>query len=27
VEALGKGTSNIKLSKYLFEYKVLKKFD
>lgn len=27
VEAFGKGTSNIKLSKYLFEYKVLKKFD
>lgn len=27
VEALGKGTSNIKLSKYLFDYKVLKKFD
>lgn len=27
VEAFGKGTSNIKLSKYLFDYKVLKKFD
>lgn len=27
VEALGKGTSNIKLSKYLMDYKVLKKFD
>ena len=27
VEALGKGTSNIKLSKYLFDFKVLKKFD
>ena len=27
VEAFGKGTSNIKLSKYLFEYKVLKNFD
>ena len=27
VEAFGRGTSNIKLSKYLFEYKVLKKFD
>lgn len=27
VEAFGKGTSNIKLSKYIFEYKVLKKFD
>ena len=27
VEAFGKGTSNVKLSKYLFEYKVLKKFD
>ena len=27
VEAFGKGTSNIKLSKYLFEDKVLKKFD
>ena len=26
VEALGKGTSNIKLSKYLFDFKVLKKF-
>ena len=27
LEAFGKGTSNVKLSKYLFEYKVLKKFD
>ena len=27
VEAFGKGTSNIKLSKKLFEYKVLKKFE
>ena len=27
VEALGKGTSNIRLSKYLFDFKVLKKFD
>lgn len=26
VEALGKGTSNIKLSKYLFDFKVLKKY-
>ena len=26
VEALGKGTSNIRLSKYLFDFKVLKKF-
>ena len=27
VEALGKGTSNIRLSKYLLDFKVLKKFD
>ena len=26
VEALGKGTSNIKLSKYLFDYRILKKY-
>ena len=26
VEALGKGTSNIKLSKYLFDFKILKKY-
>lgn len=27
VEAFGKGTSNIRLSKYLFDYKILKKYD
>jgi hypothetical protein len=27
VEAHGKGTSNIYLSKYLFERRILKKFD
>ena len=26
VEALGKGTSNIRLSKYLFDFKILKKY-